>query len=283
MACLNIFISNRMEVLAEQLAETLRSPLSSPLQNEIVIVQNRSMERWISMQIARRLGVCANVRFPFPRAFLYEILAKLTGAAPGDEYEPEIMTWRIMKILPVALFRPSFESLRRYLADDPAGLKRFQLAACIARVFDAYLIFRPEMVAAWERGENGTGEEAWQAELWRMMRTGFDADHIITHREIILQRIRAVSPSPAILPQRVSIFGISTLPMFYLDLFHALSQAMEVNCFFMNPCREFWGDIRSEKEAGRMVQRVRERTGRYGFSGEDLYLEEGNSLLASLG
>ncbi|MBU2055416.1 MAG: exodeoxyribonuclease V subunit gamma, partial [Proteobacteria bacterium] len=283
MACFNLFVSNRMEVLAERLADAIRCPLSSPLQSEIVIVPNRGMERWLSQQIARRLGVCANIRFPFPRAFLYETLKRLTGAASGDEYDPEIMTWRIMKILPVALFRPSFESLRRYLADDPACLKRFQLAACIARVFDAYLIFRPEMVAAWERGENGTGDEGWQAELWRMMRTGFHADHIITHREIILQRLRAASPSPAILPQRVSIFGISTLPVFYLDLFHALSRAMEVNCFFMNPCREFWGDIRSEKEAGRMVQMVRERTGRYGFSGEDLYLEEGNSLLASLG
>src|SRR4030042_5364746 len=126
MACLNIFISNRMEVLAEQLTETLRSPLSSPLQSEIVVVQNRSMERWISMQIACRLGVGANVRFPFPRAFLYEILTNITGAAPGDEYEPEIMTWRIMKILPESLSRPVFGSLRRYLADDPAGLKWVQ-------------------------------------------------------------------------------------------------------------------------------------------------------------
>ena len=284
MACLNIFISNRMEVLAEQLTETLRSPLSSPLQNEIVIVQNRSMERWISMQIARRLGVCANVRFPFPRAFLYEILAKLTGAAPGDEYEPEIMTWRIMKILPESLSRPVFGSLRRYLADDPAGLKRFQLAARIARVFDGYLIFRPDLITAWERGDSGTEDELWQAELWRMMLKEGDTGHLIAHREKILQQLRAAPPPlKGILPERISIFGISTLPGFYLDLFHALSQATEVHCFFMNPCREFWGDIRSEKETGRLVQRVREQTGWNAVSKEDLYLEEGNALLASLG
>ncbi len=46
MACLNIFISNRMEVLAEQLTETLRSPLSSPLQNELVIVQKSKDHTW---------------------------------------------------------------------------------------------------------------------------------------------------------------------------------------------------------------------------------------------
>ena len=52
----------------------------------------------------------------------------------------------------------------------------------------------------------------------------------------------------------------------------------------MNPCREFWGDIRSEKEkTGRLVQRVREQTGWNAVSKEDLYLEEGNALLASLG
>jgi len=279
----NLFVSNRIEALAERLADAIRRPLSSPLQREIVIVQNRGMERWLSQRIALRLGIAANILFPFPRSFLYETLKQLTGAEPGDEYEPEIMAWRIMKILPGLLSRPIFEGLGRYLAGDPGGLKLFQLSVRIARIFDAYLVFRPEMIAAWERGENGAGEEAWQAELWRTIRTGCDADHIIAQREKILRRLRAVKPSQAGLPRRISIFGFTTLPAFYLDLFHALSGAMEVNCFFMNPCREFWGYIRSDREAGRMVQAVREQTGRYDLNGEHLCLEEGNALLASLG
>ena len=54
------------------------------------MVQNRSMERWVSMQLALRHGICANIRFPFPRTFLYEILAKVTENLPEDDYEPGI-------------------------------------------------------------------------------------------------------------------------------------------------------------------------------------------------
>lgn len=44
----NRYISNRMEVLAQPFADVLRDPLRS----EIIVVQNRSMERWVSMQLA---------------------------------------------------------------------------------------------------------------------------------------------------------------------------------------------------------------------------------------
>jgi exonuclease V gamma subunit len=39
MAGFNLYISNRIEVLAQQLADVLRDPLSDPLRSEIVIVQ----------------------------------------------------------------------------------------------------------------------------------------------------------------------------------------------------------------------------------------------------
>ena len=101
----NLFISNRMERLAAQLADTLRRPLSDPLWGDIIIVQNRGMERWISMQLALRHGICANVRFPFPRVFLHEIATSLTGISPAGDYEPEILTWwsRIFELPCVAI------------------------------------------------------------------------------------------------------------------------------------------------------------------------------------
>ncbi|MFH1480516.1 MAG: exodeoxyribonuclease V subunit gamma, partial [Pseudomonadota bacterium] len=72
MATLRLFTSNRLEILAERLGEVLRTPLASPLASEIVVVQSRGMERWLSMQLAERHGICANFRFPFPNAFVQE-------------------------------------------------------------------------------------------------------------------------------------------------------------------------------------------------------------------
>jgi exodeoxyribonuclease V gamma subunit len=51
-------------MLAEKLAEVLRKPLASPLQQEIILLQSKGMQRWVSMELARNNGICANCWFP---------------------------------------------------------------------------------------------------------------------------------------------------------------------------------------------------------------------------
>ena len=73
---LTIYTSNHMEILARQLARIVRDPLPSPLVSEIIVVQSRGMERWVSMEIAKYNGICANCSFLFPNLFLQEIIKK---------------------------------------------------------------------------------------------------------------------------------------------------------------------------------------------------------------
>ena len=160
---LRLFTSNRLEALSEALAEVLRTPLTSVLDEEIIVVQSQGMKRWVSMQLAQRHGICANYRFPFPNAFVYDVFREVISGLPEcSPFDPRIMTWRIMKILPSCITRPGFESLRIYLGDTQANLKRFQLSERIADTFDQYLLFRPEMIFRWESGK----EDHWQAVLW---------------------------------------------------------------------------------------------------------------------
>ncbi|MCG6536406.1 MAG: exodeoxyribonuclease V subunit gamma [Syntrophales bacterium LBB04] len=70
---LNLYTGNRLETLAEKLAEVLQPPLVDPLTSEIIVVQSKGMERWVSMELARNQGVCANIRFPFPNTFIYNV------------------------------------------------------------------------------------------------------------------------------------------------------------------------------------------------------------------
>ncbi|HZD43500.1 MAG TPA: exodeoxyribonuclease V subunit gamma, partial [Methanomicrobiales archaeon] len=81
------------------------------------------------------------------------------------------------------------------------------------------------------------------------------------------------------LPRRVSLFGISYLPPFHLHLIEGLSHLIEVNVFLLNPCREYWGDIASNRDIRRIVSGTKPPD----MSPEELYLEKGNSLLASMG
>ena len=101
---MRLYTSNRLEVLADVLARTLETPLSSPLDPEIIVVQSNGMARWLSLQLARRHGICANFLFPFPNVFMSRIsrgiLSDPVHTAPFD---PPCLTWRILKHLPALL------------------------------------------------------------------------------------------------------------------------------------------------------------------------------------
>jgi exodeoxyribonuclease V gamma subunit len=284
MAGLKRYIGNRLELLAGSLTECIRSPLSSPLSPEIVIVQSKGMERWLSMELARQQGICANIRFPFPNTFLNELFRTLLPQhREAPAYDPEITAWRIMGELPALLPYPEFASLRRYLQDDATGLKRYQLSCRLADLFDQYLVFRTDMMLDWEAGQNGPGEEAWQADLWRKIREDDRSCHPALLRRTLLEQIRSPLPASHPLPERISIFGISWLPRFHLEILYELSGRLNLNLFALNPCREFWTDIRSDREMGRTVEKIRESTRMKTLSAADLHLEAGNSLLASMG
>jgi exodeoxyribonuclease V gamma subunit len=278
----NIFWGNRLETLAETLVDVLRAPPFTPLQSEIIVVQNKGMQHWISLRIAEMTGVCANVRFPFPRSFLDEVIAGLTGISTGDTYDPDILTWRIMGVLPSCSDDSRYTEIQNYLAGDFCGLKAFQFSSMLALAYDRYIAYRPEMIVAWEKGDRKEGAEQWQAELWRKMALFVRSQHSVGLRTALADKLNTTHGNLSV-PQRVSLFGISTLPPLYLDMFRLLSGIMEVNGFFLNPSREFWSDILSEQEIGRTVRRVREKTVWKLATGDDLYLWQGNNLLASFG
>jgi len=272
-----IFTSNRLENLAELLAEVLREPLSSPFSGEIVLVQSKGMERWVSMQLARYHGICANIRFPFPNAFVREMFRRVIPDLPDrSPFDPDILSWRVMKCLPSLAGRPAFRGLRRYFGKGTEPLRIFQLSERIADLFDQYLVFRPDMIERWERG-HGTH---WQAVLWRELVKGNEGRHRAALAKAFHERLRGGGDRTFEgLPERVSVFGISSLPEFHMQVLASLSKTMEVNLFLMNPCREYWGDILSDWE----MERRRMRIPKGVVSEADLHLEKGNSLLASLG
>ncbi|MGD2124659.1 MAG: exodeoxyribonuclease V subunit gamma [Desulfobacteraceae bacterium] len=276
MGALRLFTSNRLEILAEAMAEVLRKPLASPLDAEVIVVQSKGMERWLSMQLAERHGICANCSFPFPNTLVQDIFEKVLKALPErSAFDPRIMTWRIMKRLPGMLSKPGFENISIYLGDPYESLKLFQLCSRIADTFDQYLLFRPEMIFRWEKQK----ERHWQAALWRELVKGKEKKHRAALAQAFSDAVRSSSIETKDLPERVSVFGISALPRFHVELLAGLSLYVEVNFFLMNPCREYWGDIVSGWEIKKRI--ARESTQE--TTVEALHLEKGNSLLASMG
>jgi exodeoxyribonuclease V gamma subunit len=233
------------------------------------------MQRWLSMELARSSGVCANVRWPFPNAFVLDMFSRiLPGFTQPALFEKDAMTLRIMDCLPGLLGLGGFSRIRDYLQDDTAGMKLYQFSSMMANIYDQYVIFRPELVLEWEEGGGAPAgyPENWQAVLWNKIVEGHDANHRARLKQLFSRGLAQADVSE--LPERVSIFGISYLPAFHLEVLKGLSALMDVSLYCLNPCREYWADIMPERRITRIATKVPEA---------DLHMESRNDLLASMG
>ena len=88
--------------------------------------------------------------------------------------------------------------------------------------------------------------------LTKGVQNGIENRHRARLRENLLEQIRNLRLDPTHLPERVSIFGISYLPPFHLQIFAELSRLMDVHFFLIEPCRQYWADITSEKEINKI-------------------------------
>jgi exodeoxyribonuclease V gamma subunit len=269
---LKIYTSNRMERLVDDLERVVRVPRPAPFtpfSQELVVVQSKGMQRWLSMELAARIGVWANCRFAIPNEIVQSLFAAVLPDCPADSsaFRPEVMTWRLMGLLQEKLGDPQFAEITGYLGDDRDGLKRMQLAQRIADSFDRYTVYRPEMLLEWEAGEG----EHWQAHLWRALGEGVQQKH----RARLLSEFRdAVDAASLDRQPRISVIGIPTLPPFHLEVLSRVARHAEVNLFLLNPCREYWGQIVSDRELAKLEKR--------GLA-EGEWFETGNPLLASWG
>jgi exodeoxyribonuclease V gamma subunit len=246
-AGLTLHTSNQLEILARQLEEVIADPLGSPLTPEIIVVQSNGMRRWLVQQIAQSHGICSNVRFPFPQNFFHSLFeAAFPEAQSTEAYGRDAMTWRIMKLLPEMAPHPAFTSIATYLAGERAELRAYELARKIAHVFDQYLVFRPRMILDWDAGKGND----WQSMLWREVQRAAPQQHQVALGSQLVEALKRNTP----VPERVSIFGISTLPPFYVSLIEEISARCPVHLFIMEPTPEWWGDIRSKREKARAKQ-----------------------------
>lgn len=266
---LHLYQSNRLEVLLELLLQVTEVPLADVLAPERLIVQSKGMGRWLSFELARRQGVAANLQAELPASFVWGLMRDVLGDLPARSgYSTQVLLWRVLTWLD--LHNPEFPRLAGYLTGGDAK-RRYQLASRIADIFDQYLVYRPDWLAAWERNQalNLGEDEGWQAALWRDLSTE-DNQHRAAWFADLLNHSRLAQS----LPERITLFGISSLPPVYFDLFEKLAERMDVCLFALNPCAEFWGDVRGPAQLSDAIDP------------HDLRLQlaqNGNPLLAGMG
>ncbi len=276
---LYLYQSNHLETLCGALSEILSTGDDHPLQPETIVVQHQGMERWLSQQIAASKGIAANLNFPLPAAFIWNVLEQtLDHRLDISAFRQEVMLWRIMQQLSEAKPHTSMQKIGRYLEQDSDGRKQFQLAQKLTALFDQYQVYRPEMLLEWERNVVAADEDSqWQATLWQnLSRTNSN------HWAAMLKRFELAHAGNKLntksLPSRVCFFGIDSLAPAYLNVIHQLSTLIDIHLFQLSPCADYWDDILPER-----VLSIKRKQWREQLSDFSDYFSSGNPLLASMG
>ena len=174
----------------------MRADPGDPFASERIVVPHPTMARWLSLELARTLGIAANVRFEQPAEFAWSIMR---GVVPGlsreQPYQPARLRWRIHDLLPGLDGEPDAGTRHggrpagpaasiasRDAPDDGGGApatgsavagylhdgdprKRIELADRLARMYDKCLLYRPDWIREWESGP----APHWQARLWQLL------------------------------------------------------------------------------------------------------------------
>ncbi len=130
---LKVIHSNRLERLFDRLIQVLERPVDDPMRPETVVVQNPGMGRWVTLRLAERQGIAANIRYPLPAGFVWGLLRGHIPDLPEQStFDRPVLTWRIMDLLPECRHEPGFEAINGYLAEEPNHLKWYQLSRRLA-------------------------------------------------------------------------------------------------------------------------------------------------------
>ena len=250
-----LYRSERADGLVTMLGDLLVIPLDDVMAPEVVAVPTRGIERWLTQQLSSRLGanegrsdgVCANIEFPFPGTLIGNALVAGSGIDPQtDPWATDRSVWPLLQVVESSLEQPWLSSFAAHLRNAaPAGEeRRFSSVRHMADLFDRYGVHRPRMVREWAQGEDGGvgSDGSWQPSLWRELRRHIGSPSPAERLPGACALLREGAMVPG-LGERLSLFGLTSLPSSYVEVLGALSSVRDVHLFLLHP------SLQSERES----------------------------------
>ncbi len=262
--------SNRTEELLRTLAGDLAAARAAGhglFEPVPLVVPNPQIETYVKLGVARANGVAAHLETRYLRGHLASVVA---ASAP----DVALVDRAVLEGELLALFHDDrrlapddLAPVRAYLAaggdaPDARDLRRAQLAAELATLFDEYTFARPELLRAWSKGgtiegagapdDDKRATEAWQRAVWLALhghggaleaRGRADGKRYLDLPTFFAGDGARAAVRTLVVPRATYVFGISYVARFYRGVFAALGSVGDVFIYALNPCREFWEDL----------------------------------------
>ena len=255
---LNIYKSNKIEVITELLAKELI--ISPPFLTEKldVAVPNYFLGKWLWDQITISNQISALYEFKTISSYTEALLTKIFPAIDMGVWNFDSIKWGIID---------SFEELNSYKESLPLSnwINKYlnnkkiidgdihNLTKKIANNFIEYLIFRPEMIANWHRYElssrnlfnNLNSNEYWQPILYKLLEKKMTEKPSCLFMMDIINNIKKIHNEENLLPRQIYIISDNNLSRLHVSFYSKLAEFTKVNLYLLSAGDNLWNRINS--------------------------------------
>ncbi len=255
---LNIYKSNKIEVITELLAKELI--ISPPFLTEKlnVAVPNYFLGKWLWDQITISNQISALYEFKTISSYTEALLTKIFPAIDMGVWNFDSIKWRIID---------SFEELNSYEESFPLSnwINKYlnnkkiidgdihNLTKKIANNFIEYLIFRPEMIANWHRYKlssrnlfnNLNSNEYWQPILYKLLEKKMPVKPPCLFMIDIINNIKKIHNEENLIPRQIYIISDNNLSRLHVSFYSKLAEFTKVNLYLLSAGDNLWNRINS--------------------------------------
>jgi len=243
-------------VISELLAEELK--ICPPLitDNLEIAVPNYFLGKWLSEQITIKNKISALYEFKTISNFTESLLTNFFPEIDMGLWNFESIKWGIIDSLEeLNSFKESFPLknwINKYLDNQKTiDGDLYNLTKKIANNFIDYLIFRPEMIAQWNRYEinssnlfkNLNSDQFWQPILYKLLEEKISEKPSCLYMIEVIKNLRKIKNVQFQVPNQIYIFSDNNLSKLHINFYSELSKFTKVNLYLLSPGEDLWNRI----------------------------------------
>ncbi|MBO6979574.1 MAG: exodeoxyribonuclease V subunit gamma [Prochlorococcus marinus XMU1428] len=253
---LNLYKSNKIEVISELLAEELK--LCPPLitDNLEIAVPNYFLGKWLSEQITIKNKISALYEFKTISNYTESLLTNFFPGIDMGLWNFDSIKWGIIDSLEeLNSFKESFPLknwINKYLDDEKTiDGDLYNLTKKIANNFIDYLIFRPEMIAEWNRYDinslnlfkNLNSDQFWQPILYKLLEKKISEKPSCLYMIKLIKHLTKVKKVQFQVPNQIYIISDNNLSKLHINFYSELSKFTKVNLYLLYAGDNLWNRI----------------------------------------
>jgi len=250
---LNLYKSNKIEVISELLAEELKICPPRITDKLEIAVPNYFLGKWLNEQITIKNKISALYEFKTISNFTESLLTNFFPGIDMGLWNFESIKWGIIDSLEeLNSFKESFPLknwINKYL-DNKKTIDGdlYNLTKKIANNFIDYLIFRPEMIAEWNRYEinslnlfkNLNSDQFWQPILYKLLEKKISEKPSCLYMIELIKHLTKVKNVQFQIPNQIYIIYDNNLSKLHINFYSELSKFTKVNLYLLSTGEDLW-------------------------------------------